>query len=375
MKKTLPSLEKAIDYMTSNPKRWDPEHGLVKRSFTIDTWDFTYEEDLWNRRIYDKTPMSIMHGDNSGVYQAMMQLAWLNDRFGNTAKAASWRKRAEALRVNMFKHLWNGTYFIHQLHLGHKGSDEKESVRLSLSNTYDINRGVCTLEQAQSVIDEYQTRRKTTDAFAEWFSIDPPYTNFCNWGEYINGAISPFTAGELAKAAFNNGREKYAWDILTRFQQVVKREGEVYFLYNRKDGKANMTGGGPSAWGAAAVLSAIDEGLAGMKDLGCKYEEIFFAPRWPVTDYTELRYVTGYEVSHVWVDVRYVLKQNGLRYVVYSPAKKINAHILLPDNKTCTRLRVNRQDAKFTPVKVGESSYVDFETAPVNGKTDIEVLF
>ncbi len=40
----LPKLEKGIDYMTSDPKRWDPEKGLVKRPFTIDTWDFTPEK-------------------------------------------------------------------------------------------------------------------------------------------------------------------------------------------------------------------------------------------------------------------------------------------------------------------------------------------
>ena len=48
----LPKLEKAIDYMTSNEKRWDKEHGLVKRPFTIDTWDFISAPDASvNRRI------------------------------------------------------------------------------------------------------------------------------------------------------------------------------------------------------------------------------------------------------------------------------------------------------------------------------------
>ncbi|MBQ3140722.1 MAG: hypothetical protein IJC25_02030, partial [Clostridia bacterium] len=45
LRKVLPRLEKGIDYITSDPKRWDAEHGLVKRPFTIDTWDFTYNTD------------------------------------------------------------------------------------------------------------------------------------------------------------------------------------------------------------------------------------------------------------------------------------------------------------------------------------------
>lgn len=40
-----PKLEKGIDYITSDPKRWDEALGLVKRPFTIDTWDFTCRPD------------------------------------------------------------------------------------------------------------------------------------------------------------------------------------------------------------------------------------------------------------------------------------------------------------------------------------------
>ncbi len=153
----------------------------------------------------------------------MNQLAWLNRRLGNTEKASEWEKRAEEIKNNMFKHLWNGRFFIHQYHLNHTGADDLERTWLSLSNAYDINRGVTDLKQAQSIIDEYISRRKTTEAFAEWFSIDPPYENFNRHkaGKYVNGAISPFTAGELAKAAFNNGYEEYGWDIITRFIELV----------------------------------------------------------------------------------------------------------------------------------------------------------
>ena len=33
-------------------------------------------------------PLCAMHGDNTGVYQVMNQLAWFNDRLGDGAKAA-----------------------------------------------------------------------------------------------------------------------------------------------------------------------------------------------------------------------------------------------------------------------------------------------
>ena len=375
LKKVLPKLEKGVNYITSDEKRWDSERGLVKRPFTIDTWDFTNAPDAgFNRKINPNQPMSIMHGDNSGVYQAMNQLAWFNRRLGNEAAAKEWEKRATVLRENMFKYLWNGKFFVHQLHIDHNGLDDKENVRLSLSNTYDINRGVTNHAQTKSIIEEYMERRKTTKLFSEWFSIDPPYEKFGSHekGRYVNGAISPFTAGELAKAAFNNGFEEYGWDIITRFMKLVERDGVAYFLYNTDS--SPQPEGGPSAWGAAAFISAIDEGLAGINDTGVNYDEIFFAPKFPVTYYTELRYLTGYEVSGAMVDVRYILTDEGMRYDVYSPAKTIKAHILLPKGKDCKELLVNGDKIDFEIEQIESSLYVNFEI-PAEKKMSFEIAF
>ena len=375
LKKVMPKLERGIDYIMSDEKRFDKERGLVKRPFTIDTWDFTPMPDAaTNRRIDPDSPMSIMHGDNSGVYQAMNQLAWLNRRLGNEEKAIEWEKRAEVLKENIFKHLWNGKFFIHQLHLNHSGKDDKESERLSLSNTYDINRGLTNLEESRSIVEEYMARKKTTKFFAEWFSIDPPYEKFHSYesGRYVNGAISPFTAGELAKAAFNSGYEEYGWDIVSRFMKLVERDGSSYFLYDTDS--TPQPEGGPSAWGAAAFISAVDEGLAGIVDAGVNYDEIYFSPKFPVTHYTELRYLTGYEVSGKMVDVRYILTDKGMRYDIYSPADKIKAHILLPQGKECKQLFVNGCENEFKIEKIGESSYVNTEVE-ICGKVSFEIAF
>lgn len=375
LNEVLPKLEKGINYITSDEKRWDKERGLVKRPFTIDTWDFTYLPNAGhNRRIDPDSPMSIMHGDNSGVYQAMNQLAWLNRRLGNDEKARSWEKRAQELKTNIFKYLWNGNFFIHQLHINHKGLDNLESERISLSNTYDINRGLTDVEQSRLIIEEYMNRKERTNCAAEWFTIDPPYEKFYTYtaGQYVNGALSPFTAGELAKAAFNNGYETFGWDIIQRFINLTKRDGTIYFLYYPD--LTPQPDGGPSAWGAAALISAVDEGLAGINDVGVNYDEIFFAPKFPVTHYTELRYLTGYEVSGTKVDVRYILTDDGMRYDIYSPAKKIRAHILLPKGKGCRKLLYNGSEIDFGTEMIGSSEYVNADCA-VDKKASFEVLF
>ncbi len=365
--KALPSLESGINYMTSNEKRWDKEHGLVKRPFTIDTWDFCYDPDrsrnknAHDRRISDNTPMSVMHGDNTGVYQAMGQLAFFNRKLGREEKAREWENRADELKKNILRYLYNGTFFIHQLHLDHNGADDKEAERLSLSNAYALNRGILTGDEARRLIDEYRRRKETTGYFAEWFTIDPPYLDFIGYkaGEYVNGAISPFTAGELAKGAFAAGYEKYGWDILSRFIKMRERDGKIYFLYSPVDCMPQDKQG-PSAWGAATLLCAIDEGLAGIIDADSCYRKISFSPRFPVTDYTELRYITGYEKTGTKVDVSYILKHEGMRYDITSPAEEIDAHILLPEGKNVSAVYVNGIAVPFSIHRVNESIYVDF---------------
>ena len=38
----LPNLDRALSYITSHPWYWDAGPGLVKRPYSIDTWDFAY---------------------------------------------------------------------------------------------------------------------------------------------------------------------------------------------------------------------------------------------------------------------------------------------------------------------------------------------
>ena len=376
--RALPRLEKAIDYVTSDPQRWDARHGLVKRGYTIDTWDFTYEPaSVTNRTLTAATPQAIMHGDNSGVYQAMAQLAWLNGRLGRTAKAAAWRARADALKAAMYKHLWNGRFFFHQLPLNVPPVDAHERKRLSLSAAYDMNRGLMPVADCRKTIEEFRRRRQTTDCFAEWFTVDPPYDfTFARHprGDYVNGGVCLFTAGELAKAALENGYEAYGWDILVRVKEMAARDGTLYFLYDRTTATSINAALGPSAWGAASVLSAFDEALAGVRDAGVRYDAIRFSPRWPVTGLDEVRYFTGYEAADAVVDVRYVRRANGLRYLVRAPAKALAAHILLPSGAAAREVWLNGAPRAFETTAVGDSRYVDFETEGT-GTYDIEILF
>ena len=373
IKSVLPNLEKGIDYITSDPKRWDEAHGLVKRPFTIDTWDFLPNQAGGDRRIYDDTPMSIMHGDNTGVYKAMTQLAWLNDRFGNSEKANEWRSRAAKLLENLNKYCWNGNFYTHQIHLNHDGLDDKENKRLSLSNTYALTRGTLNEEQGASVIESYLKQGRELGVLYEWCAIYPPYETFNmhKAGTYINGGSAPFLAGELAKGAFRYGYEKYGYEILKRLQAMHRKYRELGFLYNPETG--DDLSGGPNGWGAAAVLDAIDNGFAGIEDADVLMNKINLSPRFVLDDATEKRYYTGYDVSNVLVELEYKKQGNKIIYALTSPAKEVNCHILLPENTSPSLVSLDGEQIEYKVSKIRNSTYVDFKVQKGKFVFEIEV--
>ena len=235
------------------------------------------------------------------------------------------------------------------------------------------------MEESRKIIEEYMRRRETTDAFAEWFSIDPPYgPSFMKYepGQYVNGSISPFTAGALALAAFNNGYEEYGYDILCRLQQIFEQTGSIRFLYSRKDFLNGEDASGPSAWGAGDIMKAIDEGFAGLVDLDSQYRILGFSPKFTVSYHKQIRYVTGYEKCSALVDVRYQRGEDGLLYLLNAPSEEIRAHILLPKNAQVSKVLVNGQEIDADINRVYSSTYADFICKKTPGtQLKIEIFF
>ena len=146
IRRMMPRMEKALAYILSHPWYWDDGCGLVKRAYTIDTWDFAYtagRHDWLQFQITEDTYWGILHGDNSGYYEAFRIMAALWRRFGEAGRADGWEARAAGLRENLNRICWNGRFFTHFVKLSPviiPGVDEAE--QLSLSNPMDINRGV-----------------------------------------------------------------------------------------------------------------------------------------------------------------------------------------------------------------------------------------
>jgi hypothetical protein len=244
MKARLPALHKALRYAFSDPLRWSRKHQLVKRAYTTDSWDFINPHLCkGDHRIPEPgQPMFIFHGDIGGYHAALTRLAEMHASLGDDTNAQKLLDDAASMRDRATKLLWKGSTFAHMVPespvKGLKQLVGDDDQRMSLSLGYTINRGLADHAQAVAILDEYQRRRKlhARTSFAEWWTMDPMYTPEqwpgqhtntagCPMGEYMNGSISPLVAGELAKAAFDHGREAYGADILRRVWDLSERDG------------------------------------------------------------------------------------------------------------------------------------------------------
>lgn len=308
VEKWLPVLVKGLKYLMTDPLRWSKEYLLVKRPYSIDTWDFTSQPDgmtgveslLYHIGNDDKTPKGIMHGDNSGMYQACKQLSDLFKVTGKENEAREWNLQAELFRNRLNTLCWNGKYYAHFIPIDPVPSHIKTDPihALSLSNTYDMNRGAPTREMAASIINAYREVEKKTssESVAAWFGIYPPIEpHFGRYktGVYMNGAVLPLVGGELTKAAFQNGEEEFAVEQLKKLELIMNRNNRVLPGCVNTDGTAQEEAI-PNEWGQAAFVSALVEGLAGVVDKNILFREVEISPRWIFADVNQITVNVGY---------------------------------------------------------------------------------
>ena len=386
--KLLPNLEKALQYILSHPWRWDEKRQLVKRAYTIDTWDFAYtggSHDWLQFQITDDTYWGIMHGDNSGYYEAFHIMAIIYASFNNRSRAEFWQKRAQDLKIRIDQTCWNGKFYTHFVKIspvGIPGVDEAE--QLSLSNPMAINRGVTSHEQAVSIIQEYQKRKENSEAFAEWFSIDPPFPDGIFGdeklvgGAYINGGIMPLVGGELAKAAFEHGYEAYGVDILNRYFKMITDTGKT-FLWYFPDGTSSSaeTSTSPEAspsdaWGSSSMLYAFLEGLAGVEDRYNLFQNVQLSPRWVAADVKEAEVQVEYGCSGARLGYFYRKKGDQICVDVRSDQSEILFHVLLPEDFEANSVRVGGKETEFKNKRILNSPYADFRS-DVFGDVSIKI--
>jgi len=381
----MPSFEKALGYVMSG-RYFDKDKYLFRRPYTIDTWDFAYtagQHDWLQFQIDDKTFWGYFHGDNSGYYEAFHFMSYWYGMFGDKTRSAQWRDRALKLRKSLNSTCFNGsfyTHFVKQTPVTIDGVDEAS--QLSLSNPAAINRGAATQQIASSIINEYMKRRETTSAFAEWFSIDPPFPSgiFGDYklagGAYCNGGIMPLTGGELARAALEYGYEQYGIDILMRYYDMISTNGETYLWYF-PDGKPSTVERSTSpeakptdGWGSSAMLYAFIEGLVGVQDKDKLFRRVRICPKWSAAGIEKAEANIDYKSSGAFVKYAYSQAADKISLKLSGSYEQIQLSLLLPGNFVAGDLLIGGKKKKYTSSVVNKSTFINAD-ADVKGECEI----
>lgn len=248
LEKTLPSAIKAMDYIYKDPARFSQRFQLLKRVYTIDSWDFAVEDEympdigLTNTMIIDpeKSKFGIFFGDNTGYIAACYELAEMLEYVGQTAEAQKFKERGKIFKERLDKLSWNGKFYTHFIDEDstvkrNLGVDERSQI--AQSNAYSLNRPL-SKEQSKAIIETYLNLKNhlPQGSPAEWYAIYPPFErgfelHGAKW-QYMNGGVGGHVAGELARGAFENGYESYGADILNRLFELGKKyDNKIYFAY------------------------------------------------------------------------------------------------------------------------------------------------
>ncbi len=382
LRRQVEAMERGLQYIRTDPLRWDETHQLVKRPFTVDTWDFEYGPQTISPEgkpaprhwIDEQTKWSIFHGDNTGYANSMELLARIYSHLGNVERAAHWRGEAEGITVRLNALSWNGRFFRHMVHLTPvevPGVDE--AAQLSLSNAYALNRSGVSEAQAREIIAEYYRRwLGRGEAFSEWYSIDPPFpagslSTGPGWGaqpgEYVNGGHMPLVGGELARGAFHHGQEAYGFDILRRYYNLISATGGSYLWYH-PIGQPGISGPDSLAtdgWGSSAMLAALVEGAVGVSDQSKLFRDATIAPRWSAAaDVEEAGVVVRYGASEAYVAYRWQRQPNGLSLRWTGGGERVHLHVLLPpDAPPELQATLDGKSVPATVSQAGSSRYLD----------------
>ena len=348
IRQLLPVFRKALDYVMES---WyfDRDRFLFRRPYTIDTWDFAYTAGRHNWlqfSIDDNTFWGYMHGDSSGYFEAFRIMSGLYSYFGDNQAAEHWKSMSEKLRDSLNSVCWNGSWYTHFVKItpvSIPGIDE--SYQLSLSNPMNINRGVTNRDMAASIIKEYRKRKFESGSFAEWFSIHPPFPDGTFGdeklvaGAYCNGGIMPLVGGELAMAALNSGFEEYGISILKQYYNLISGKGET-FLWYFPDGSPSTveTSTSPEAmptdgWGSGAMLWALVEGLAGIRDNLKEFRNIRLSPRWEAAGVNKAEVRIEYPASGARAGYRYNRTESEILLEIEGNPETVEIELLVPEGK------------------------------------------
>ncbi len=372
----LPNLERALEYIQSDAKHWDAKHRLVKRQHSCDAWDFDIDG------VADKGDCRhvIATCDQSGYVQAYEAMSHMYAHLGHAADAKRWHAEARAYRERANNLLWDGTKYLHHVHLDDMDhGDFDETSQLAMGNTWAMTRGLASPVQARSILDEYRRRHVETGDAYPWWSLQPGYPDhlgyfascpYCQQGGYANGGLMPWVGGELCRAAFLFGREAYGVELMRAYVKLLKIKGGVSTWYwpNGEPGFRTRNEVPYPPWGMAEWVNAAVEGLAGVHDDVGQLRFVTISPRWAAAGVNDVRVSVRYAASKAYC--AYIIQideeTHTIRLIYTGSGEQTNVRVLLPNRWSPVSVTQGTSSLHHRINQEDTSRYVCF-SVPVSG--------
>ena len=182
-------------------------------------------------------------------------------------------------------------------------------------------------------------------------------------GVYNWGLNNPYPAKKITKLVFHHSRNSVKWFILG----ITISDQPAYFKWPRETGDHLVN------WHSASLLSALIEGLAGIKDAGVAYNRVTLSPRWSVTDVEDISVTAHYPASQNYVS--YQLKKMDKKFLLKlaGVAGSTDIKFLLPSDSQAKSVKVNGSEVSFNQKSINNSKYLVFNVSDMSYK-NIELL-
>jgi hypothetical protein len=201
-----------------------------------------------------------------------------------------------------------------------------------------------------------------------WMPSDPPHdahhmptckvawrganAKFKNVGVYAYGLDNPHPDKEIAEVVLEASMNGSFWAVLA----ITLCDKPVFFM------PSDVSYGIPDNWGAAAVVYALIEGLAGIKDSGVAFDRVTLAPRWEAAGVREATATAKYEASGGYLRYRYRHEPRRKRVSIEftGNGSDFELQLPMPKGRRPKSVTVDGQEAPFETRKVERSLYVCF---------------
>ena len=189
----------------------------------------------------------------------------------------------------------------------------------------------------------------TRDARLAWWGANAAFVNV---GLVVYGWENPHPERPIEAVELNASKERGVLLVAG----VTLSDAGVWFE------PSDISFGIPDNWGAAAVVYALIEGLAGVVDRGVAFSKAAVEPRWPAAGTGEAAVTVAYPESRGYAAYRYAHQpaERTIRLELTGSGEEFPCHVLLPEGAgAATAVTCNGEAVEFRTVQVEGSAYAD----------------